>query len=69
MSDTYSSLFVILSEDVSEEEAQRITEAIKMIKGVLDVKANPRDAVAESIASTRIRADLANKLFNVIWEK
>lgn len=47
MSDSYNGLLVILGEDIRDDDAQRIIDAIKMVKGVQDVVPNVAESDAE----------------------
>ncbi len=54
--DRYNAFFVILGEDIRDDEAQAIMQAAKMIKGVLDV--NPHIATPDvTIATTRAKRE------------
>jgi hypothetical protein len=66
MTDRYFALTVILEKDIRDDDAEHILDAIKMIKGVLNVKGNvtsPDTWMAEE----RARVDLRKKLFNVLY--
>lgn len=59
-------IFVILEEDIRTDDVQPLMDAIKMMKGVLDVEqhiTNPQDILAES----RARHELGVKLLEVIY--
>ncbi len=63
MSDSYSSLTVVLEKPVNEEHAEQIIEAISLIRGVLSVDKHVMD-ITEHIAQRRAFFDLQN----IIWE-
>lgn len=63
-----NSLFVILENDIRIDDIQPTVDAIKQIKGVLDVKTNistPQDTISE----VRVRNELGQKIFAVIYPK
>jgi hypothetical protein len=51
MSDGLNYLTVILEQDIRENDAQRLIEAIKCLRGVLEVKPNVADAISVMAAS------------------
>lgn len=68
MTDRLSGYVVTLEIDIRDDAAEAITNAIKMIKGVLSVK--PIVANFEThIAYERVRQDIGRQLFEIIYEK
>ena len=68
MTDRYYALTVILEKDFRDDDAEPILNAIRMIKGVQDVKglvSNPETYMAEE----RARVELGKKLLNVVFPK
>lgn len=65
MSDHYNYLTVALQKDLRDDDAEWIINAIKMIKGVLNVKPNVVSPGDWSIGS-RIKNDLRNRLYDVL---
>lgn len=65
MTDRYVGLTVALDKDYREDDAEKIIEAIKMVKGVLDVQPAVMDP-AHYFAETRVRADLIKKLWDAL---
>jgi hypothetical protein len=65
MTDRYYALTVALEHDVRADDAQRIIEAIKRIRGVLSVEGNVSDTT-NWVAEERVRRELGEKLFAVI---
>lgn len=65
MTDRFYALTVILDNDKRDDDAEYIINAIRMIKGVLDVKgniANPDTWMAEERAKNEIRRKLFKAL-------
>lgn len=65
MSNRINGYIVILEQDCRDDNAKATLEAIKRIKGVLDVKENISTA-DEIIAETRIRQEFKEKLWKLI---
>lgn len=66
MSDHYNSFIVILEHDIKDDEAKPIIEAIKQLRGVLNVEphiAGFEDAIAQS----RVRTEFGRKLLTIIY--
>lgn len=63
----YSSLTIVLDKDLDEENLLPLMAAINQLRGVLSVKGGPVDILAEYIASERIRRELGDKLFAVVF--
>lgn len=61
-------LTVAFATDIREDHAEAIIAAIKMVKGVLDVKPieSPMD---DWIVEERVRRDLHQKLFDLVYPK
>jgi hypothetical protein len=67
MTDRYNAFVVVLEQDIREDDAQAIINAIKMVKGVLDV--TPHTASFEdAIATTRVRQELIEKVYKTLME-
>lgn len=66
MTDRLVGYIVTLKEDTRVDDAEAITNAIKMVKGVLSVKPVVADVEAH-MAYERARHDLGQKLFEVIY--
>ena len=62
MSDHTIVLTVVLDQNYRVDDAQNIMDAIKMIKGILSVKANVANIEAY-LAYTRARMDLEKRLW------
>lgn len=68
MTDRYFCLTVALERDIRDDDAECIINAIKMIRGVLNVKgevSNPDVWMAEE----RARRELAEKILDVVYKK
>jgi hypothetical protein len=68
MTDHHSAYIVILETDIREDDAQATINAIKQIRGVLAVEPHPFDP-DERIAEMRVRNELSNKIFDVLYPK
>lgn len=66
MTDRYYALTVILEKDIRDDDAQPILNAIKMIRGVQDIKKHISDPMTW-MAEERARADLRKKLFDILF--
>lgn len=69
MTDRHNAFIVILEHDIRDDDAQPIINAIKQIKGVLDVQPTQADGIAVSVASVRIKARLWDKMCKVFEEE
>ena len=68
MSDRINGFIVALDKEYSDTAVQQTINAIKQIKGVVDVTPNivdPRDHIAEA----RVRQEMTTKIFKVLTEK
>lgn len=68
MTDRYYALTVILDKDRRDDDCQKIIEAIKMVKGVLDVKGNISNP-GTWMAEERARHELGGKLLDIVFLK
>lgn len=66
MTDRYNALVVILDHDIRSDDAEAVINAIKQIRGVLNVKPNVAD-IESSIATERVMAELTKKLWEVLY--
>lgn len=60
-------LFVTFEEDVSDEYAEHISNAIRMMRNVADVSQRPTD-ISDHIATMRAKQVISQKLFEVLRE-
>ena len=68
MTDRYNALVVVLERDTRDDDAQRLIDVIKSIKGVAEVTGNvvsPSDFTAEIRAEQKWR----DKIINLLNEK
>jgi hypothetical protein len=66
MSDRYYALTVLLERPIKDEDAAHIIEAIRMIRGVLDVQ--PHIATADvQWAQETAKRELGEKLWKVLY--
>lgn len=68
MTDRYYALTVILEKDYRDDDAEPILQAIKMIKGVQNVKAHISDP-STWMAEERARVELGKKLLEIVYPK
>lgn len=68
MSDRISSFTVILEENIRDDDAKPLMDAIRQMRGVLKVTGNVSD-LSEAIAESRVKSDLTRKLLNVLKDK
>ena len=66
MTDRIHSLTVVLSHDIREDDAQKIVEAIGMIKSVISVDTNVSDHVSY-MAEQRARQEMKEKMFEILY--
>ncbi len=67
MTDRYNALIVSLNRDIRDDDAEQIIEAIKMIKGVIDVTGNIVDTDSY-VANRRALNTVKDKLYDLIKE-
>lgn len=67
MTDKHAGYLVILDKDLREDDAQKILDAILMVKGVQEVTPVVSDPIT-AIANCRAKRELANKLVDVMTE-
>jgi hypothetical protein len=68
MTDRYYSLTVALEKDMRDDDAEPIINAIKMIRGVLEVKGNI-SGLEMWTAEERCRREIGEKLLKVVFPK
>jgi hypothetical protein len=68
MTDRLKGVIVTFKEDIRVDDAEAVINAIQMVKGVLSVKPLVSN-YDQHIAEQRVRMDLHEKLFNVIYPK
>jgi hypothetical protein len=65
MSDRYSTLVVVLDNDVHEDMIEGLIDAIAHMRGVASVKANVTN-LEDYSARARVKSDIREKIFE-IW--
>lgn len=68
MTDRFYALTVALDKDIREDDAQQLIQAIKMMKGVVDVSGEVSD-IGNYVSEARVRAELGRKMFEVLYPK
>lgn len=69
MTNRINTLIVALEDDYREDDIQDLIRAIKLLSGVLDVKiGKPVDSI-DWATERRIRQELIDKLFDVLYPK
>lgn len=66
MTDRFNSFIVVLEQNIRDDDAEPIINAIKQIRGVLQVTGNISD-VDSIVAYERARNELGRKLWAVIY--
>ena len=65
MTDRYNSLTVVLEHDIRDDDAQPLIDAIKQLKGVIEVSGNVTD-MKDYSARTRLRIEYTNALIDLL---
>lgn len=60
-------LVIALEDDLTEEEAEHLAAAFLLLRGVLSVKAVPADTVNDHIIRERVRKEIFEGLYHVIF--
>ncbi len=68
MTDRYFALTVVLEKDKRDDDCEKIIEAIKMIKGVMNVKGNVA-SIDTWMAEERAKNEIRNKLFDMFFNE
>lgn len=58
---------VVLERDIREDDAEAVINALKMVRGVIDVKPVESNIDAE-ISGVRARTEVRQKIYNVLKE-
>lgn len=66
MTDRYNAFIVVLEHDMRDDDAQPILNAIKQLRGVLSVEPHT-STPDEHIAEARVRNELGQQLFRVLY--
>jgi len=65
MTDRFNALIVVLENDIREDDAKPLIEAIEQLRGVLKVTGNVAD-LSSQIAETRARRELEQKIWDAL---
>ena len=63
-----NSLFVILEQDIREDEIKQIINLLRQIRGVSGVRKHIKDNFEEAVARSRIRTELQMKIWRLFEE-
>lgn len=69
MTDLHKGYVVVLDENIPEDEAKAIIQAIQMIRGVVVVKPVLADALDDEIIKTRVELEIRRSILNVFKER
>lgn len=69
MSNRTNAFLVVLDEPTHEDDAEPILAAIRQLRGVISVAPVESDCLTERIAEARVRRELGEKLFAVLYPK
>lgn len=67
MSESFKGLLVTFEKDVHEDYIEEFTNAIKLLRHVIDVKPIPSRGIDQEIAEDRVRRDLHKKILKIIY--
>lgn len=65
MTERYSGYVITMAHDIREDDAEQVINALRLIRGVVDVRPVVADGVESWIAESRVRVELANKLLDL----
>lgn len=68
MTDRLNALTVVLDRDIRVDDAEPLIAAIRQLRGVLSVELHVSD-LEDSIAQTRVRRELGEKLIAIVYPK
>jgi hypothetical protein len=68
MTDRYNTLTVVLERDVRDDDAAPLLQAIRLMRGVADVRGNVTDQ-AGFMAEARARREFQNRLWRALDDK
>lgn len=68
MTDRVHSLTVVLKEDTRVDDVESISNAIRMVRGVISVEGNVADSTSY-MAEERARQELGRKLLDVVFPR
>ena len=65
MTDRYNAVVVTFDREIREDDAEHLINAIRMLKGVVDVTPNVSD-INSHIAESKVKRELADKLYSIL---
>lgn len=68
MTNKFNSLTVVLENDIREDDAQKIIDAIYQLRGVIKVSGNVADLLG-FVGTSRAKHDLAIKMLSVLKDE
>ena len=68
MTDTFNALTVVLEKNIREDDAVHIIDAIKQLRGVLNVQGNVSDNLSEHVAKSRLTEDINKRLWKALYD-
>ena len=68
MTDIYHSLTVVLESDTRDNDAQPLIDAIKQLKGVIEVSGNVTQ-ISDHVAHTRLRIEYSNAILDLLQKE
>lgn len=69
MTDRYNALVVFLDHDIRSDDAQPLIDAIKQLRGVLEVQPHVGGTLEDDLAYSRVRREMVEKLWQVLHGK
>ena len=69
MTDRHCGYVVTLAQDIREDDAQRIIDAIGMIRGVVSVEPVKGDAIGEHILRSRWRSEIIPRVLAALRDR
>jgi len=62
-------LTVVLDQEIQEKEIEPLVNAIRQMRNVIKVETKPVDELAVMVAESRVRLELAKRIFPIISGK
>jgi hypothetical protein len=66
MTERHGAYLVVLDHDIREDDAEATINALRMVRGVVDVRPVNTDPIAATGAEIRLKAKLAKSLYHWI---
>ncbi len=68
MTARYNALTVVLEQDIRDDDAERLLDAIRMLRGVAGVSGNVA-SIESHVAEMRARMELGRKLMDIVYRQ